>query len=132
MRILIAEDDMVSRKFLMKYLRPYGECDTVVDGMEALEAFLMGWDDGEPYELICLDIMMPRLDGLKVLKMIREIEKDKGLINGERAKIIMTTILNDPANVAEAFQTGCEAYAAKPIDTNKLSEVMKKLKLISA
>lgn len=132
MRILIAEDDLISRKFLMKYLKPYGDCDTVVDGMEALEAFLMGWDDGEPYDLICLDIMMPRLDGLKVLKMIREIENDRGLDNSERARIIMTTILNDPANVAEAFQTGCEAYAAKPIDTRKLSDVMKKLGLIMA
>lgn len=131
MRILIAEDDMVSRKFLFKFLQPFGECDVVVDGMEALEAFLMSWDEGAPYDLICLDIMMPKLDGLKVLKTVREIEGEKGLANTERTKIIMTTILNDPENVAEAFQTGCEAYAAKPIDTKKLTEVMKKLGLIA-
>ncbi len=131
MRILIAEDDMVSRKFIFKFLQPYGDCDVVVDGMEALDAFLMAWDEQEPYDLICLDIMMPKLDGLKVLKTIRDMESEKGLNNAERARIIMTTILNNPEHVAEAFQSGCEAYAAKPIDTRKLNEVMKKLNLIS-
>ena len=130
MRTLIVEDDLASRKFLSKLLSEYGECDITVDGMEALEAFMLAWDDGEPYDLICLDIMMPNLDGEKTLKMIRDIEKQKGIEDKDRVKIIMTTALNEPDRVKSAFDTGCEAYASKPINTEKLIEVIKNLNLI--
>lgn len=130
MRILIVEDDLASRKFMYKYMTSYGECDITVDGIEAVEAFMMAWDENNPYDLICLDIMMPKLDGIKTLKAIRDIEKQKDINEEKRVKIIMTTALNETRDVLGAFDTGCEAYAAKPIDTAKLTEVMKKLKLI--
>jgi len=129
-RILIAEDDLASRKVISKFLSNYGECDITIDGMEALEAFMMAWDEGRPYDLICLDIMMPELDGIKTWKAIRDIETQKGLKEDKRAKIIMTTALNDKDSVMNAFETGCEAYAAKPLNMDKLAEVMKKLNLI--
>lgn len=131
MKVLIAEDDMASRKFLYKFLLPYGECDVTVDGIEAIDAFLLAWDEGRPYDLICLDIMMPKVDGLKALKIIRELEQNKGIEGEQRAKIIMTTALNDQPTVLNSFEDGCQAYAAKPIDTVKLTEVMKRLGLIS-
>ena len=130
MRILIAEDDLASRKFLSKFLSAFGECDITIDGMEALEAFMMAWEEGKPYDLICLDIMMPELDGVKTLKTIRDIENQKGVEETKRVKIIMTTALNGTESVLNAFEIGCEAYTAKPIDTKKLVEVMKKLDLI--
>lgn len=130
MRILIAEDDLASRKFLYKFLSAYGDCDITVDGTEAVEAFMLAWDEKKPYQLICLDIMMPKMDGYKALKMIREIEQEKQLLPEQQAKIIMTTALNETENVFEAFDAGCEGYAAKPINTTKMVEVMKKLGLI--
>ncbi len=130
MRILIVEDDLASRKFLSKFLSTYGVCDITVDGMEALEAFMLAWDEGEPYDLICLDIMMPNLDGEKTLKMIRDIEKQRGISDTDRVKIIMTTALNETERVFDAFEVGCEAYASKPINTEKLIEVIRKLGLI--
>ena len=71
--------------------------------------------------------MMPKLDGIKVLKSIRDFEDEKGMDESERVKIIMTTALNDVKNVFDSFETGCQAYASKPIDTQKLVEVMRKL-----
>lgn len=130
MRILIVEDDLASRTFLYKFMSRYGDCDITVDGMEAVEAFMMAHDEKQPYDLIFLDIMMPKLDGIKALKAIRGLEEEKGIEPLERAKIIMTTALNDTENVKEAFEIGCEAYAAKPIDTSKMLEVMEKLELI--
>ena len=53
MKILLAEDDFASRKFMTNYLEKYGECDITVDGEEAVDAFLMALDDDEPYDLIC-------------------------------------------------------------------------------
>ncbi len=130
MRILIAEDDFASRKFMQKFLSKYGEVDVTVDGMEAVDAFIMALDAQMPYELICLDIMMPVLDGYQALKAIRDIEKERNISDIDSAKIIMTTALNEGANVNKAFDLGCVAYAGKPIDQTKFESVLKKLDLI--
>lgn len=130
MRILIAEDDLVSRKFLSGFLSKYGQCDIVVDGLEALDAFLLSLKDEKHYDLICLDIMMPKVDGVKVLKAIRDMETQKGMLPEKRSNIIMTTALAEAGFVQKAFEIGCDAYAAKPIDTTKLLDVMTKLNLI--
>lgn len=130
MRILIAEDDMTSRRFLSRFLSQYGECDVVVDGMEALDAYLISVKEKSPYDLICLDIMMPKVDGVRVLKAIRDFESQRGLLPEKRAKIIMITALAETDYVKKAFELGCEAYAAKPIDTEKLVEVMENLGVI--
>ena len=129
MKILIAEDDLASRKFMQKFLSQFGECDVAVDGLEAIDAILTSMKQLKGYDLICLDIMMPKLDGLKVLKTLREIEVQNGLSEAQCAKVIMTTALNDPKTVKEAYDRGCQAYALKPIDVQKFKEVMTKLKL---
>lgn len=130
MRILIAEDDFASRKVLLKFLSEYGECDVTVDGMEAIDAFLMALEEGQPYDLVCLDVMMPIMDGYQALKNIRKIEKDKHVPEQNAAKIIMTTALNDEKNVKKAFELGCTVYCAKPIDMDKLKETLEKLGFI--
>jgi len=127
MRILIAEDDLVSRQFLQKYLSRYGECDIVVDGLEALDAYMIALKDEQPYELICLDIMMPKVDGVKVLKNIRDMENQRKIPAEKRARIIMTTALAETQFVQQAFEYGCNAYAAKPIDMERFEEILKKL-----
>ncbi|MBP1756831.1 MAG: response regulator receiver protein [Firmicutes bacterium] len=130
MRILIAEDDFTSRKFMLRFLSKYGECDITVDGTEAVEAFAMALDSNEGYDLICLDIMMPGLDGYQALKKIREIEQEKLVPEDKAVKIIMTTALNEGKNVTKAFDLGCTAYAGKPIDQDKFDHVLRKLELI--
>lgn len=129
MRILIAEDDFASRKYLAKFLSKYGDCDMVVDGMETIDAYLLSMREKMPYDLICLDIMMPKVDGVKVLKAIRDLETQKGILPERRVKVIMTTALGETELVKTAFEYGCEAYASKPIDTEKLLEVIHKLGL---
>lgn len=129
MRILIAEDDFPSRKLMLEYLSQFGECDVTVDGMEATFAFMMALDEEKYYDLICLDVMMPALDGYQALKMIRDMENERNIPENKRAKIIMTTALNEKKNVDKAFEMGCSVYCAKPIDLDKLKEVLKKLEL---
>lgn len=131
MRILIAEDDMISRKFLFKFFSQYGECDLAVDGLEALEAFFLALKEDEPYDLICLDIMMPKVDGVKVLKTIRKLEIDKGIRPEAHVKVIMITALGQTSYVQSSFDIGCDAYASKPVDINKLKLVLNKLGLIN-
>ena len=130
MKVLIAEDDFASRSFMLRMLEQYGKCDITVDGMEAIEAVLIAIEDGEPYDLICLDIMMPELDGYEALKQIRKLEEDAKILENNRSKVIMTTALTDGRNVQKAFQLGCIAYAGKPIDPQKFQNELKKLSLI--
>lgn len=126
-KILIAEDDLISRKYLSKVLSKIGECDLVVDGLEAIEAYMISIKEKEYYDLICLDIMMPKVDGVKVLKIIRELEQQNKIENENRAKIIMTTALGETDIVKTAFDYGCDAYASKPINIEKLYEVIRNL-----
>lgn len=130
MRILIAEDEMISRKFISKFMSQYGECDITVDGAEAIEVFQMALEEEEPYDLVCLDIMMPEVDGLQALEEIRRLEREHEIPEDEKVKIIMTTALNDVKNVQQAFNEGSAGYAVKPIDTEKLLTVMERLGLI--
>lgn len=127
MKILIAEDDFSSRKYLYKFMETYGECDITVDGIEALDAFLMALEAEEPYDLICIDIMMPKVDGIKVLQVIKDMEKQNKVPPERACKVIMTTALNDVDLVNKLFEYGCEAYATKPIDIVKMASVMEKL-----
>ena len=130
MKVLIAEDDFASRKFMLRFFEKYGECDVTVDGKEAVEAYKMAIECGEPYDLICLDIMMPEMDGHQALKTIRKIEEENGIAEDERVKIVMTTALSETRHVTKAFENGCTAYAGKPINQDKLEAMLKKFKLI--
>jgi two-component system chemotaxis response regulator CheY len=74
--------------------------------------------------------MMPKVDGVKVLKTIRDLERENKIAPEARSKVIMTTALGETAYVQQAFDIGCEAYASKPIDVEKLVKVLEKLELI--
>ena len=79
MRILIVEDEFITRKIVQSILSSYGECDIAVDGEEAVQAFTMAWESNKPYDLICMDILMPNKDGHQALKEIREKEAQRGI-----------------------------------------------------
>ncbi len=130
MKILLAEDDFTTRKYMADFLGKYGECDVTVDGMEAVDVYLMALEDGEPYDLVCLDIMMPIMDGYQALVGIRNLEKEHGIPTERAAKIIMTTVLGEEKNVKMAFELGCTVYTNKPVEREHFEQALKKLGLI--
>lgn len=130
MKILIVDDDFSSRVVLQEMLSPYGECHMAVDGQEAIESFMLAWHDGPRYDLICLDIMMPGLDGQEVLKGIRNMEASEGIMPGNGVKIIMTSALSNKENVLTAFKELCDAYLVKPIVKAKLLGYLRELNLL--
>jgi two-component system chemotaxis response regulator CheY len=120
MKVLIAEDDFTSRLLLQKLLAPYGECHIAINGREALTAFKEARGKRRAYDLICLDIMMPEMDGQTTSREIRTIEDGAGTRTGKKVKILMTTALNDMKTVTAAFRELCDDYLVKPIDKAKL------------
>lgn len=131
MRILIVEDEFSSRKVLEKFLDGYGQCDVVGDGDEAVESFVAAWEEKDPYDLVLMDIMMPKLDGQKALQQIRDFERTQGILGFDEAKVIMVTALDDPKNVVEAFyEGGANAYLVKPIEKENLDAELRTLGLI--
>ena len=131
LKILIVDDSKTSRLALERILAPLGDCDLAGDGVDALKAFSLAWERGDPYHLICLDIMMPHLDGLQALKMIRTMEREMGILKADGAKIIMITSIENPLYVFEAYHRGgANAYLYKPIDMHKILAELKRLELI--
>jgi two-component system chemotaxis response regulator CheY len=122
MRILIVEDDFVSRRLLKTILSKYGDCDIAVNGEEAIEAFHLAWLEGSPYKLICLDLGMPVMDGHSVLKELRTYEAENGIkaSDEKRASVIITSGSIDEDNVRQGHAGGCDAYLTKPIDREGL------------
>ncbi len=131
MKVLIADDDFVSRLLLQELLKSFGPSHIAVNGREAVDAVRIALQAGEPYDLICLDIMMPGMDGQEALKQIRQMEEKAGRRGSDSAKIIMTTALSDEANVVQAARQRCDYFLVKPIQKVKLMEELHKLKLIS-
>ena len=129
MKILLAEDDFASRKFMSKLLGEYGECDVTVNGLEAVDAYLMALEDEDEdnYDLVVLDVMMPMLDGYQVLDTVRKIENDRNVPVEKRAKVIMTTALNEEINVKKAMEIGCDAYVGKPVNVEKFTILLERL-----
>jgi two-component system chemotaxis response regulator CheY len=131
MRILIVEDDFVGRKVMHQLLLEYGECDVAVDGLEAVKAFDLAWEENRPYDVLFLDIMMPNMSGHEALKIIREREKQRGVLPVNEVKVIMASALDDVKNVTQSFfQGGASAYLVKPIERRKVIEELRKLGLI--
>ncbi len=124
MKVLVVEDDLTSRLIMQRYLAPYGENNVAVDGKEAVEAFQLATEEDQPYDLVCLDILMPEMDGQEVLKRIREIEEEAGSRGLDRAKVIMTTALGDRKNIMGAFREQCDGYLVKPIDKKKFLKLL--------
>jgi two-component system, chemotaxis family, chemotaxis protein CheY len=130
LNILIVEDDFANRMLLQEILEPYGHCDIAVDGLEAIQAFLRALEKSRPYQLMCLDLNMPAVDGQTALKKIREIEAERGIENKDSVKVLIISGLHDRKNILGAFRAGCEAYIVKPYDEEKIVEELKNLELI--
>lgn len=128
--ILIAEDDEGHAQLVEKNLRRAGIKNRIhrfKDGQEILD-FLFEKGDGPkrdhgiPY-LLLLDIRMPKVDGISVLKQIKTDEELK------KIPIIMVTTTDDPKEIERCHALGCSSYVTKPIDYDKFVNAVRQLGL---
>lgn len=120
---LIVEDEFISRYILQEFLHPLGTCHIAVNGFEAILAFKNALVENRPYDLTCLDIMMPGMSGTQVAREMRRLETE--LRTKKNCKILMTTAISDKEVIVGMFQDKlCDAYLIKPIKKENLYELL--------
>lgn len=124
MKILVVDDELVSREKMKHIMSSLGECDEVSGGSEALRAFTDARADGWQYDLITLDISMPEMDGTEVLRRIRTMEQEESVSKEDQVKIIMVTSSSEKDIILTCIKLGCSDYVMKPFNKDT---VVKKL-----
>lgn len=127
MRILIVDDEMVSRTKLELIMENFGDCRTADHGEDALTAFHEAHRNEDPFDLIMLDINLPGMDGIQLLSAIRNAEKELNIEKAHRAKILMTTSYRDKDRIVASVQSGCDDYIGKPFDPDLIRHKLGKL-----
>ena len=131
LRFLIVEDTPVSQMLLECFLSEFGQCVKADNGRIGQAEFIKALDAGRPFDMVCLDIMMPEMSGQELLIEIRKAEAERGILGLDGVKVIMTTALGDAKNVLGAFRVGCEGYLVKPVAKAKLIAEIRRLGVIA-
>lgn len=108
MKILLVEDEIDLNNVVTKYLKKNGySIDSIFDGEEALDYLRYG-----EYDLVILDIMMPKVNGFEVIKELRN--------NGDNTAILMLTARDSADDKVKGLDLGADDYIVKPFDFNEL------------
>jgi len=117
-KILVVDDDFINRKLIKEMLGERAACDEASCGNEAILAYSHAVEKNEPYQVILLDVAMPDMDGIEVLKRIRLMEHDRGIPLGKGLPIIMVAAFKKP--FMKSFIEGCDDYILKPVNKEEL------------
>lgn len=113
LKVLVAEDNTINQRLVVAMLKRLGHTGVVVgDGTEVLECL-----SKLKFDVLLLDVMMPNLDGLGVLAILRAQEKTEG----GHLPIVMATAHTDPGDEAKFKRAGADGYVAKPIKIDELN-----------
>lgn len=118
-RILVAEDNLVNQKVLVKLLERLGvQVDTCTNGQEAVQMAT----SGNSYDLVIMDCLMPRMDGLEATRLIRKSE----LGTGEHMPIIALTGEDTPEQERACLAAGMDDFTIKPVSHENLVTLMQR------
>jgi CheY-like chemotaxis protein len=126
MRILIADDEVVSRTKAARLLGKHGECVAVDSGDGAVAKFKAAAKSLEAFHVVFMDIEMPGMDGVQALRAIREFEAQNQVAADARVPVIMLTSHSDSDVVAASIQAGCTDYIVKPFGVDTLTAKIEK------
>jgi len=95
-----------------------------------VEAFRGAAESGLPYDLICMDILMPEMNGQEAIRQVRALEVERGILPTAGVKIIMTTSVDDMKEVVRSFEGLCDAYLVKPFSATELLHQLWSVRLV--
>ncbi|KAI4715339.1 hypothetical protein E4T48_08484 [Aureobasidium sp. EXF-10727] len=122
-RLLLVDDNKINLQLLVRYCKSKKhDYVTAEDGVEAVQAFSSHQQDAATkFDFVCMDISMPRMDGLEATRRIRSFEQSNGM---EASKIIALTGLASAEAQQEAFSSGVDQFMTKPVRLKELGEVL--------
>jgi len=132
MRILIVDDDYVSRSKLKAILGLQGDCDCAASGEIALKMFEAADKEMMPYNLVTVDVEMPEMNGKELVAQLRQWEEKHGVGLTERAKILMVTIKKELRTVSASYSEGCDGYLVKPVTPETVAQALKEIGMDTA
>lgn len=126
--MLVVEDSESSQITIKNILLPYADCDGALDGVSAVGKFRDALLSNDRYDVICMDITMPKMDGKAALRIIREIERQQGSTS---TPVIMITASGDAMSKIETMhELRATSYLVKPISKESLIATIRKLQLL--
>ena len=126
-RFLIVDDDEMSSMMLANFLQKYAPCDVCGNGLEGLERFDISLRNGVPYDLVCIDLAMPIMNGHVLLRKIRELEAERARTAGGRVKIFIVSASNSPWDMADTVLDNiADDYIVKPFTGRNLVTLLDK------
>ena len=131
MKCLIVDDVFMMRKLLNTILQEFGECVLAEDGENALKIFENAIKVEKPFDLVCLDIMMPHINGVELLNKIRNLESKNEFQNKPKVKIILISAVYKQNIVDKIGKDKFDSYITKPIGKADLISEIKKLGLVN-
>jgi two-component system chemotaxis response regulator CheY len=133
MKFLFVDDDESILLFLDGCLSPYAACASARNGGEAVSAFGRAMADGEPFTAVFMDILMPDMDGNRVVRELRQMEAAQGVAGAGRFKLVMISVCTDTKNVSESFFDGmADAYIPKPLRVETLLRELRRIGMLPA
>ena len=120
-RYLIVDDENIGRLMLQNFLSEVAECDVAINGKEGLHLFEKAISDGRPYDLICVDLIMPEMNGLAMVRRVREFEKAHPVFSDFRTVIFVITASDSTWDKADLLLDNlCDDYITKPFSRSEL------------
>ncbi|QSB44404.1 CHASE domain-containing protein [Tsuneonella flava] len=120
LKILVAEDNPVNQELTMAMVEKCGhDCSLVRDGQEAFDAVMQASREGKPFDMVLMDMQMPKMDGLQASRAIRAAGISEGTL-----PIIAVTANAYSDDIQKCVDAGMQAHLAKPLRMNALSSAI--------
>jgi putative nucleotidyltransferase with HDIG domain len=127
MKILIVDDETISRTILLSKMTDMGTCVAVDNAKEALAEIDKAKAQEHPFDVITLDVSMPVMGGQELLEHIRKQEEKDKIPKNERVKIIMITARMNLGTIKACIKQGCNGYLTKPVSQVQLIQSLSQL-----
>jgi two-component system chemotaxis response regulator CheY len=126
-KVLIVEDDLSSSVYLEKMLPEGTESVRAADGEQALTLFAESLKSGARFDIVFVDLLLPKLDGHEVLLSIREFEEESAIKEADSTPLVVVTSVDCQDSLSFAKVAGCVDYLQKPIAKKAVNDVLERI-----